>query len=164
MAEQLWKMPPVIKVYEALGALGDRRVRLEDDTHARVVSSEGDKTYEVETSDGLRKVSSNDNASYWQGYVGYPAIAVLLARGLYEPKSSTVEALAGIPWKELNRKFRNDYTRTLAEVDKHLHERGHDPAAVRAQADAVMEALRKFKPYRGERRRPPAESRKPARR
>jgi len=158
MADSLWKMPPIIKVYEALGALGDGRVRLEDDMRARVVSSEGNKTYQVETSDGLRKVSSNDNASYWQGYLGYPAIAVLVARGLYEPDAGVMRALAGIPWKELNRKFRNDYTKTLSEVEKHLRERGHDPAAIRAEADAVAEALGKLRPCRGARRRPPAES------
>src|SRR5271168_4023835 len=104
-----WKMPPMIKVYEAMGALGDGRVRLIDDGHAIVTSSAGDKTYEVDTPDGGREISSNDNASYWQGYLGYPAIAVLLARGLYRPPANVIDALAGIPWKELNRRFHNDY-------------------------------------------------------
>jgi hypothetical protein len=67
--------------YEAIGALGDRRVQLEDEWHASIVSSDLSKTYQVELSADGRGVSSNDNASYWQGYLGYPAIAVMLKRG-----------------------------------------------------------------------------------
>ena len=48
-------MPPLAKVYEALGAIGDRRVRIEDGQRASVTSSDGAKiytvTYTVETSD-----------------------------------------------------------------------------------------------------------------
>ena len=63
-------------------ARGDwRRPRgIEDSRRATVVSSDESKTYEVETSADGREIASNDNASYWQGYVGYPAIAVLIAR------------------------------------------------------------------------------------
>src|SRR5271163_243399 len=111
MAEA-WKMPPPIKVYEALGAIGDGRVRLEDEHHALVESSEGDKTYDVEISDDGREVSSNDSASYWQGYLGYPAIAVLVGRGMYKPDDRTFEALRGIPWRAINQRLRNDWDKT----------------------------------------------------
>jgi hypothetical protein len=154
-ARTAWKMPPLAKIYEALGAVGDGRVRLLDDTRARVTSSEGDKTYDVEVSEDGREISSNDNASYWQGYVGYPPIAVMLARGLYRPPGSVVDALAGIPWKELNRRFRNDYAKTLAEVARQLEAAGHDPDAVRSEAEAILAWLRKLKPYRGRLVRPP---------
>ena len=157
MAEA-WKMPPIIKVYEAIGALGDGRVRLGDDGRARIASSEGNKTYDVEISADGREISSNDSASYWQGYLGYPAIAVLLARGLYRPPANVIDALAGIPWKEINRKFKNDYDKTLAEVNTIVEQSGHDPDAVRVEAEAVMDALKKLSPLRGKRRRPPSES------
>src|SRR6202167_6468993 len=110
-----WKIPPLVKVYEALGAIGDGRVRIEDDRRATVTSSDGSKAYEVEMSVDGREIASNDNASYWQGYVGYPAIAVLIARGLYPPPAHPTAPLAGIPWKELNRKYKNDWAKTLAE-------------------------------------------------
>ena len=152
-----WKMPPIIKVYEALGALGDGRVHLDDEHLARVSSSDGSKVYAVEISNHLREVASNDNASFWQGYLGYPAIAVLLARGLYRASGEITAGLAGIPWKSLNRQFRNDYAKTLAEVERLLRERGCDPAAVRAEADAVIAALHQLSPNRGARNRPPAE-------
>lgn len=156
-------MPPLIKVYEAMGALGDGRVRLQDGGRAQVTSSEGNKTYDVEISADNREISSNDNASYWQGYLGYPGIAVLLARGFYRPPANVIDALAGVPWKELNRRFRNDYDKTLEAVSKTVEENGHDPDAVRIEAEALMEAVRKLAPVRGHRRRPPVAAKRPRR-
>jgi len=160
MSATQWKMPPLVKVYEALGAIGDGRVRIENSRRATVVSSDESKTYEVETSADGREIASNDNASYWQGYVGYPAIAVLLARGFYRPPANVTDALAGVAWKELNRKFRNDWARTIAEVEKELEQAGHDPDAVRSEAEAVLSFLRALRPVRGKHIHPPAE--KPA--
>src|SRR5580658_6935127 len=98
-------MPPPIKIYEALGAIGGGRVRATDSGAApnawEVVSSDGSKTYRVEISADGREISSNDNASYWQGYLGYPAIAVLMARGKLHASAEATRMLAGIPWKEL---------------------------------------------------------------
>ena len=155
-----WKMPPIVKVYEALGAIGDGRVRIEDGRRATVVSSDESKTYQVETSADGREIASNDNASYWQGYVGYPAIAVLIARGFYRPPANVTDALAGVAWKELNRKFKNDWAKTIAEVEKALEQAGHDPDAVRSEAEAVLNFLRELQPVHGKRIPPPAE--KPA--
>jgi hypothetical protein len=153
MPAEAWKMPPLIKVYEALGAVGDGRVKLVDEQTATVASSDGSKIYEV-VSDG-RTVSANDNASYWQGYVGYPAIAVLIARGALRFDPPSAAALDKIPWKELNRRARNDYAQTLAEVSKILEARGIDPKLVRAECERLLEALRELAPLRGSRRRPP---------
>src|SRR5579863_3904665 len=140
-----WKMPPPIKVYEALGAIGDGRVRpgaVSGASHVwDVVSSEGGKTYRVEISADGREISSNDNASYWQGYLGYPAIAVLIARGTLIASAGATRALAGIPWKELNRRFKNDYARTTAEVARIAKERGGEFETIRAEAAAILDAL-----------------------
>lgn len=152
---QPWKMPPIAKVYEALGAIGDGRVHIVDASHASVTSSDGSRTYHVEISTDGREISSDDNASYWQGYLGYPAIAVMIARGLFHPRPDVLKALSGIPWKEWNRRFRNDYERTLAEVMRRAEDQGFDPAAIRAEAQAVLAAVREFAPRRGARRRPP---------
>lgn len=157
-----WKMPPLIKVYEALGALGDGRLRSVGANAAEVVSSDGSKTYRVEFSDDGREISSNDNASYWQGYVGYPAIALLLSRSVLSAHIDTATALAAIPWKALNRRFGNNYERTIAEVERTLAARGHDPAAIRGEAEAILDAIRRLAPYRGTRRRLPRERAKPA--
>ena len=155
MASEPWKMPPIAKVYEAIGALGDGRVAIKDSTHASVRSSDGSKLYEVEISGDGREVSSNDSASYWQGYLGYPAIAVMLARGLYGPRPDVVKALSRIPWKELNTRFRNNYDRTIVEVLQQAEQNGYDVAAIRREAEAVLDALRAASPLRGARRRRP---------
>jgi hypothetical protein len=154
-----WKMPPPAKIYEALGALADGRVRLQDDERATVLSSDGSKTYLVETWPGSREISSNDNASYWQGYLGYPAIAVLIARGLMRPRPEVIAALAGIPWKELNSRFRNDYERTILEAMARAERAGFDRKMIEAEAEAVLDALRRQAPRQGPRRRPARASR-----
>jgi hypothetical protein len=156
-----WKMPPPIKVYEALGAIGDGRVRAADSSSPpdawEVVSSDGSKTYRVELSADGREIGSNDNASYWQGYLGYPAIAVLMARGTLRASAEATRALAGIPWKELNRRFKNDYARTTTEVTRIVAERGGDFDAIRAEAASILDALTALALERGARHRPPRE-------
>ncbi|MGH8013118.1 MAG: hypothetical protein ACREQ4_11500 [Candidatus Binataceae bacterium] len=153
--EELWKMPPVAKVYEALGALADGRVQLDSPAHARVTSSAGDKVYDVESGADGRTIFSNDNASYWQGYLGYPAIAVMIARGLYRPDETVLAALRGIPWNDLNRRRRNNYERAIADVIEAAERAGHDPERIQAEAEAVIAAVRALAPLRGPHRRPP---------
>ena len=153
-----WKMPPRIKIYEALGAIADGRVELDAGGGGRVGSSSGDKTYVVEVGADSREIAANDNASYWQGYLGYPAIAMLIARGLYAPDASILAALKGVAWKEINRRNRNDWERTIAEVEEDAREKECDVALIRAEADAILAALRALAPYRTRRLRPPAES------
>jgi hypothetical protein len=85
---------------------------------------------------------------------------VLIARGLYRPPANVTDALAGVAWKELNRKYKNDWAKTIADVDQGLEQGGHDPDAVRSEAEAVLNFLRVLKPVRGKRSRPAAE--KPA--
>ncbi|MGA8568771.1 MAG: hypothetical protein WB580_13350 [Candidatus Binataceae bacterium] len=159
--KELWKIPPPIKVYEAIGAIGDGRVRAIDDSDApaawEVVSSDGTKKYRVEISADGREINSNDNASYWQGYLGYPAIAVLMARGTLHASAEATRALAGIQWKELNRRFKNDYARTTAEVARIVEELGGNFDAIRAEAASILEPLAALGLERGARRRPPRE-------
>ena len=152
--DEPWKLPPLVKVYEALGALGDGRVELQDEARAKVLSSDRSRTYQVEISADGRTISSNDNASYWQGYLGYPAIAVMLKRGFCPVRTEAINALAGIPWSKLNRRFHNDYNRTVDEVMRQAGERGFDPKVISAEAKAVLSKLSEVALMRGARRRP----------
>lgn len=72
------KFPPIEKILEAYTAIADGHVKLEND-QALVTSSNEAKTYIVTFHDNT--YTSNDNASYWQGYLGYPGIAVLMLQG-----------------------------------------------------------------------------------
>ncbi|HEY4505303.1 MAG TPA: hypothetical protein VJG67_01290 [Candidatus Paceibacterota bacterium] len=101
-----WKLPKTIKVYEALGALADGRVEATGDT-GKVYSSSRKKFYDVSYDPINQAIMSNDNASYWQGYLGYPAIAFLIKIGVVSYDKKIADLLAGIAWKELHQKMKN---------------------------------------------------------
>lgn len=106
-----WAHPPIIKVYEALGALADNRIEVDGNT-AKVASSSGNKYYTITYDPKTNSIMCNDNGSYWQGYLGYPAIAYLLKTGviLYDPELATL--LKDIKWKDINQSFKNDFVKT----------------------------------------------------
>ena len=137
----LWNQPPIAKVYEALSAIADGRVKLIGGTSAQVVSSGGDKTYTVKWSPDGGEITSNDNATRWQGYLGYPIIGVLLLVGRlpYDPAVSI--SLAGVPWHDLNEQYKGDYDAVVDYVLERLRQRGIDTAAVRAEAVRIHGAL-----------------------
>jgi len=111
-----WNIPPVIKVYEALGALADGRLEMVDHCHARVASSDGSKCYDVAWDPNANAIMTNDNGSYWVGYLGYPAIAFLMDRGVLSYDEDTAQLLKGIAWKEINQKYKNDFEKTMEEI------------------------------------------------
>ena len=151
----LWKMPPVAKVYEALSALADGRVRIVSPGRAEVVSSSGEKTYAVTWSEDGRQVSSNDNASIWQGYTGYPIIAVLLAAGRISCDPAIAAQLGGVPWHDLNERFKRDYDAAVESVLQDIESRGGDRAPIVRQVEAIYRQLESLGLERGPRRAPP---------
>lgn len=114
-----WKQPPVIKIYEALGAVVDGRIVISGNT-ARVLSSSGGKTYDVSYDPTTRAIMTNDNGSFWRGYLGYPAVAYLLKIGVLPYQLEEAQLLAGIPWKDINQRYKNDFDKTLASVTETL--------------------------------------------
>ncbi|HUD11012.1 MAG TPA: hypothetical protein VMS08_01255 [Candidatus Saccharimonadia bacterium] len=110
-----WKQPPVIKLYEALGALGDGRVEMHGD-HAVIWSSMRKKHYEVSYDEASGAIMANDNGSYWQGYLGYPAIGYLLARGVVSYDSRLAEYFQGFDWKAIATKYKNNWGRVEQQV------------------------------------------------
>ena len=153
----LWKLPPRAKVFEAFTAVADGRVQLTGPGSATVTSSGGDKTYDVGWSDDGRTVTANDNASYWQGYLGYPILAVLLVRGVLHAADEVVAALAGVPWHDLNMQYKHDYDAAVAHVLAALPAGGATTAQIETAVDDVLAQLAELDLQRGSRRgRPPA--------
>ena len=115
-------MPPIEKVYEAWTAIADGRVRLECDSglcvgaagSVTVSSSDGAKEYAV-TWDG-DAYSSTDNATYWQGYPGYPVLAVLMLQGRLPFDGDIARRFSGVQWKRINDEHKRDYAAALEEV------------------------------------------------
>jgi hypothetical protein len=56
---------------------------------------------------------TNDNGFFWNGYLGYPAIAFLLKKGILSYDEDTAKILENIKWKDINQKFKNDFDKTL---------------------------------------------------
>ena len=98
------KLPPIEKIHEAYSAIADKRVVLKEN-EAEVSSSDLTKTYMVKWKDEV--YSSNDNASYWQGYIGYPIIAVLMLQGKLPLNQEIAMYFQGINWKKINTEYKN---------------------------------------------------------
>ena len=129
---------PIEKVYEAYSAIADGRVHLlPGEDKAEVQSSDKSKTYTVTWHENI--YTSNDNASYWQGYAGYPVLAVLMMQGKLSLNEAVSEHFKDVNWTELNAAHKRDYAAAVAEI---AQEREIDMESVQSVAEVVMEELR----------------------
>ncbi|WEV68703.1 hypothetical protein OZX73_05275 [Bifidobacterium sp. ESL0775] len=117
MADILRKPTPIAKIYEALSAVADGRVELcSPESKAIVTSSARTKRYTVMISERL--YTSNDNATYWQHYAGYPIIAVLIEQGkisLPPDSQPLLKHFKNINWKQLNTENKNHYDKAISQ-------------------------------------------------
>lgn len=107
-----WEHPPIIKIYEALGAVADGRVEVSGN-EAKIYSSSGNKFYAVTYDPDIESIMANDNGSFWKGYLGYPAIAFLMKIGVLPYEEEIGVLLKDIKWKDINQQFKNDFDKTL---------------------------------------------------
>lgn len=116
------KLPPIEKIPEAYTAIIDNRVEMFDN-YAIVKSSTLEKEYLIKWNDNL--YYSNDNSTYWQNYLGYPVIAVLMLQGKLSLNKDILKYFKGINWNNLNKINKNDYHASLesALVDISLDKR-----------------------------------------
>jgi hypothetical protein len=154
MAQDSWALPPIEKIYEAYSAVADGRVTMSDSS-ATVSSSDYKKTYTIEWSEDA--YSSNDNASCWQGYMGYPLIAVLMLKGRLDYDKTVAACFKGVNWKELNTAYKNQYGKAADAVLERLAHEGNDAAKIKQDAESVYEQIKRLniKRRRGK-TRPPA--------
>ena len=140
------KLPPLEKIYEAYSAIADGRVALEESA-ARVHSSDGTKEYVV-TWDG-DVYTSTDSATYWQGYAGYPVLAVLMLQGRLPLDRELAGRFAGIDWHALNAKHKRNYAAAAAEAmqakDIPADAAGVEARRVLAALDALPLTLKRGK-------------------
>lgn len=138
-----WKLPPKIKIYEALGCIGDKRIEIKNNK-ANVFSSSKGKYYSVKYNKEKNAIMSNDNGSYWAGYLGYPSIAFLMIKRVlkYNPKSA--KALKDIHWKYINIKFKNDFKKTEKYVLELVKEKGYIITELVAEVENIFEQIKKL--------------------
>lgn len=132
------KLPPIEKVYEAWGALADGRVEPTSEG-ALVVSSDRTKRYEVRREGNSYR--SNDNATYWQGYAGYPVIATLMLEGCLPYDEAAAQLFSGVDWHAVNAAHGGDYGTALAQV---MGERGIDGVQERRVREAAGQVLERL--------------------
>ncbi len=136
--------PPRIKILEALGAVSDGRIHVIDEHRARVVSSEGDKEYDVYVDWEQGIAYSNDNGTKFRGYVGYPIIAMLMLQGRLPFDKRLADSLKGIPWKKLNEKYKKYWI--VEKIVKNIaSKKGVKPEEIDAFINMVMNKLAKRK-------------------
>ena len=106
------KMPPREKIHEALTAIVDDRISInKENSRAEIFSSDRSKKYIVEWHDN--EYASNDNATYWQGYPGYPVIAVLLIQNKLTLNKDILPYFKNINWRKINEEFKRDYAKAV---------------------------------------------------
>lgn len=135
-----WKVPPKIKVYEALGSIADDRIEVDGNT-AKVYSTDGSKYYDVIYDSKSNSIMTNDNGSYWVGYLGYPAIAFLMLKGLIKYDKSDSETFRGIEWKKINTKFKNNFDKTIDYIFSEIIKDSDNQQKISANADIILEEI-----------------------
>lgn len=132
------KFPPIEKILEAYTAIADGHVKLEND-QALVTSSNEAKTYTVTFHDNI--YTSNDNASYWQGYLGYPGIAVLMLQGKLPYDKELAQQFAGVDWNKINQEYKRNYAQAADAV---MTAKGIDKKKAETELHHVYNALKQL--------------------
>ena len=101
------KLPPVEKIAEAYSVLADHRIEAIDANTFLVTSSNGEKQYKVVCNDNHYR--SNDSATKFGRYAGYPVLAVLMYQKRLPVPEQYLSVLKGINWNAINKKYKRDY-------------------------------------------------------
>jgi hypothetical protein len=140
-----WSLPHISKIYEALGAIADGRVEiLVDSASAKVFSSSKGKFYTVTWSADFSEMMANDNSAFWQNKLSYPMIAVLLLQDKLPLQQELSQLLAGIKWKDINQKFKNDFDATVEFVLTKIESKGLDAAALKSYVENLQAQISKL--------------------
>ena len=132
------KMPPKAKIYEAFSAIVDNRVELYDQ-EVTVSSSNFEKQYTVKWKEN--KYTSNDNASFWQGYPGYPIICIWILKGILPKNEKIMQHFKNINWHEKNKQNKRDYDKVVNEILNELVVKGVDTEEIEAFVDSVYDKI-----------------------
>lgn len=132
------KLPPIAKVYEAYTCLADKRITL-NEKEAIVSSSDGKKKYTVKWKDN--NYASNDNATFWQGYPGYPVLTVLMLQKKLNYNPEIINLFTNINWHELNEKYQRNYDKAIEEV---LNNIKYDSTFIKRETEKLYEEIKKL--------------------
>lgn len=151
-----WELPPDFKIYEALGAIADGRVELifnpllnlnEINTprnniiEVKQYSSSRQKFYTIKYNPETAEIMSNDNATWYIGYLGYPALSALLFIQKIKFDQNILPYFKDIIFKDVNQKYKNNFQKSKLEIDSVLANRGLDLKIFQDQCELIFEQL-----------------------
>lgn len=84
---------------------------------------------------------SNDNATYWQGYAGYPVIAMLMMDKRLPLDLTVAGWFAGVDWYAVNAAHKGDYAAAVAAVEQERNLKKERVTHARQDAQKVLDAL-----------------------
>lgn len=131
-------MPPVAKIYEAFSVLADGRIKLEENK-ATITSSNDEKQYTVVWNEN--EITSNDNATVWQGYPGYPVIAVWLMKNRISYQKDIIKYFKNINWHEINKQNKRDYQKGIEDILNALREDNIDTEKIEEEVNRIYLAI-----------------------
>jgi len=137
------KLPPRIKILEALGCIGDKRINLINDKKAIVISSDGSRRYNVYVDLDRGVAYSDDNGTKLRRYIGYPILALLMIKGVIPHDKDLANALSGIQWKRLNEYYKNYHVVEKIVLDV-LKSKGISKDRVNKFIENTIDRLRKI--------------------
>ena len=118
------KLPPKVKVIEALSAVADERIIIEDLLSKEWKcnsSSTPWKSYKILYNEKENTISSNDSLSINQWFLWYPAIAFLIKIWKIKYDERILEMMENINRIDIKEKVRKDYESMFRLVLWNLH-------------------------------------------
>jgi len=85
---------------------------------------------------------SNDNSTYWQGYPGYPVIAVLLLQDKLPLNQEYLKYFANIDWNSLNKETKRDYKESVNRVLMNVSD--EEKLNIYSEFEKVFECIEKL--------------------
>lgn len=140
-----WKLPPKIKIIEALAAVADERVvndaLLPNEWKCFSVSTPW-KTYTIMYDEKNNTISSNDSGSVNQSFLWYPAISFLLKIWKLKYDVDVLAMLENIDWLKLKVQVNKDYESLFRLLLWNLHMKWYNVDYLVAQVDLIYEQLK----------------------
>jgi len=137
-----WAKPKIEKVYEALTAVADGRIKITGDGTAVCASSSGKKFYHLKFDSDSLAMTSNDNMAYYQKSLSYPMMALLIVTKKVDCPEELPKYFAGIKWKEINTRFKNNYKLSVDSVLEELKSKNVDVEDIKALVETLFEKIK----------------------
>lgn len=137
----LWKKPHISKIYEALTALADGRIR-RNGKNAICYSSDRKQVYDIHYDPKVGSIMSNDNGAYYTRTLSYPMIGDLMLLGVIPYDQRLLGILSNIYWEDIYKRFKNDYGKSIKFVIGELKKNGDDVEFVTSEVKKIYEFVR----------------------